>query len=214
MPSKFVGTTNRENWNFEADRELQRRDRVVERATARETRRRERTEAARWNCEIRQEGRRVRVTAAGTKRRERAEFLKWSKEIHAEETRQEFQGWKGKKKFLKVRKRLARVLQHQKNVRPILISHAIHRNIQKWLVKGDGYKDPLIFLKSTAPTVERLIDSVNSAGKKVNVVLICKMMKTDPATGKTRTPLLILDRKRTRCSITFVTSTRLCAIGY
>ena len=175
-----------ENWDFEADRELQRRNRAVERATARETRRRERAEAARWNREIRQEeGRRVRVTAAETKRRERAEFLKWSKEIHAEETRQEFQRWKGKKKFLEVRKRLARVLQHQKNVRPILISNAIRRNTQKWLVKGDGYKDPLVFLKSTAPTVERLIDSVNSAGKKVNVVLICKMMKTDPATGKT-----------------------------
>ena len=52
-------------------------------------------------------------------------------------------------------------------------------------MKGDGYKDLLIFLKSTAPTVERLINSINSAGKKVNVVLICKMMKMDPATGKT-----------------------------
>ena len=38
-----------ENWNFEADRELQRRDLAVERATARETRRRERAKAARWN---------------------------------------------------------------------------------------------------------------------------------------------------------------------
>ena len=148
-----------ENWNLQADRELQRRDRAVERATARKTRRRERAEAARWNREIRQEeGRRVRVTAAETKRRERAEFLKWSKEIHAEETPQEFQRWKGKKKCLKVRKRLARVLQHQNNVHPILISNAICKNTQKWLVKGDGYKDPLIFLKSTAPTVERLID--------------------------------------------------------
>ena len=36
----------RENWNLAADRELQRRDRVVERATARETRRRERAEAS------------------------------------------------------------------------------------------------------------------------------------------------------------------------
>ena len=112
------------------------------------------------------------------------QFLKWLKEIHAEETRREFQRREGKKKFLTVRKRLSRVIQHQKNVRPILIFHAIRRNTQ-WLVKGDGYKAPLIFLKSTAPIVERLIDSVNSAGKKVNVVLICKMMKTDPATGKT-----------------------------
>ena len=70
-------------------------------------------------------------------------------------------------------------------MRPILISNAIRRNTQKWLVKGDGYKDPLIFLKSTAPTVERLIDSVDSEGKKVSVFLVCKMMKTDLDTGKT-----------------------------
>ena len=144
-----------------------------------------RAEASKWRREIEKEKTRCeKVTAAETCRRERAGFLKWSKEIQAEETRQEFQRWKGKKKFLKVCKRLSRVLQHQKNVRPILISCAICRNTQKWFVKGDGHKDPLIFLKSTAPTVERLIDSVNSAGKKVNV-LICKMMKTDPATGKT-----------------------------
>ena len=69
-------------------------------------------------------------------------------------------------------------------MQPILISRAIRRNTQKWFVKGDGYNDSDVFLKSTAPAVERLIDSIGSAGKKVNVVLICKMMKTDPATGK------------------------------
>ena len=45
-------------------------------------------------------------------------------------------------------------------------------------------QDPAVFLESTAPAVERLINSINSAGKKVNVVLTCKMVKTDPATGK------------------------------
>ena len=165
---------------------MKRRDKAVQKKAAAETRKRERAEASKWRREIEKEKtRREKVKAAGTKRRERAEFLKWSKGIHAEETRREFQRWKGKKKFLKVRKRLARVLQHQKNVRPILISRAIRRNTEKWLVKSDGYKDPLIFLTSTAPTVERLIDSVSSAGKKVNVILICKMMKTAPATGKT-----------------------------
>ena len=228
MNRKFIRA---ENWGREADRELKRRDKAVEKATATETRKRERAEAAKWRREIgkeqtrrekvaavetrkrerkehlkwareigKEEIRRVRrqdeKTAAETKKRERAEFLKWKKEIRQEEERREFQLWKGKKKFLTVRKRLSRVIQHQKNVRSILISRAIRRNTQKWLVKGDGYKDPLIFLKSTAPTVERFINSVNSAGKKVNVVLICKMMKTDPAAEKPRTPSLILGRKR------------------
>ena len=43
-----------------------------------------------------------------------------------------------------------------------LISNAIRGNTQKWLVKGDGYKDPTVFLESTAPAVERLINSINS----------------------------------------------------
>ena len=47
-----------------------------------------------------------------------------------------------------------------------------------------GIMTPDVFLGSMAPAVERLIDSINRAGKKVNVILICKMMKTDPATGK------------------------------
>ena len=115
MPTKLIGTKKRENWDREADRELKRRDKAAEKVTAAETRRRKRAEAAKWNREIGKERtRREKVTTAETRRREPAEFLKWSKEIHAEETRQEFQRWKGKKKFLTVRKRLARVLQHKK----------------------------------------------------------------------------------------------------
>ena len=37
MPLKFIGTKKRENWDREADRELQRREKVIERATAEET---------------------------------------------------------------------------------------------------------------------------------------------------------------------------------
>ena len=56
-----------ENWNFEADREL-RRERAVERATARETQRRERAEAAKWNREIGKERTRRENVAAAEKR--------------------------------------------------------------------------------------------------------------------------------------------------
>ena len=104
------------------------------------------------------------------------------------------------------------MLQRRKSAQPILISHAIRKNTQKWFVKGAGYKDPCIFLDSTTPAVIRLIDSVNSAGKKVNVVLICKMMKTDPATGENTYTVAHFRSKTIRCSITFMTSTRLFGI--
>ena len=70
------------------------------------------------------------------------------------------------------------------NLRPILVSEAIRRNTSKWMVPGGGFKDPLVFLESTTPAVERLINSINSVGKKVHTVLVCKMVRTDPETGK------------------------------
>ena len=122
MPSKFIGTKKRENWDREADRELQRRDKAIEKATAIKTRRRERAEASKWNREIRTEQtRREKVTAAGTKKRERAEFLKWSKEIQAEETRREKQrdlneekAWRGSKKFAQIRRCFRRKFERRK----------------------------------------------------------------------------------------------------
>ena len=33
MPTKFIGTTKRENWDRVADQELERRDKVVEKVT-------------------------------------------------------------------------------------------------------------------------------------------------------------------------------------
>ena len=41
MPLKFIYKRKRENWGREADRELKRRDKAVEKATATETRKRE-----------------------------------------------------------------------------------------------------------------------------------------------------------------------------
>ena len=52
------------------------------------------------------------------------------------------------------------------------------------MFKGDRYKDPVVFLEDIGLAVVRLINSVNSAGKKVNVVMTCKLVKTDPATGE------------------------------
>ena len=52
------------------------------------------------------------------------------------------------------------------------------------MIPGRGFKDPLVFLESTTPAVERLINSIDSVGKKVHTVLVCKMVRTDPETGK------------------------------
>ena len=97
------------------------------------------------------------------------ETQKWEKEIRAEEKRQ------------KEEKRQARRL---KNLRPIHVSEAIKKNTIKWMFPGGGFKDPLVYLESTTPAVERLINSTNSVGKKVHTVLVCKMVRTDPETGK------------------------------
>ena len=72
--------------------------------------------------------------------KEREEFLKWKREIHENE--------------LEIR------------TRPILVSSAIKKNTQKWIIKGDDYVDPTVFLENTTSTVERLISSIDSVGKR------------------------------------------------
>ena len=52
------------------------------------------------------------------------------------------------------------------------------------MIPGGGFKDPLVFLESTTPAVERLINSIDSVGKKVYTVLVCKMGRSNPETGK------------------------------
>ena len=77
MPTKFIGTKKRENWDREADWELKCRDKAAEKVTATETRRRERAEVAKWNREIgKEQTRREKVAATETRRRGRTEFLK------------------------------------------------------------------------------------------------------------------------------------------
>ena len=53
------------------------------------------------------------------------------------------------------------------------------------MIPGGGFKDPLVFLENTTPAVERLINSIDSVGKKVHTALVCKMGRTNPETGKT-----------------------------
>ena len=109
-------------------------------------------------------GRRVRfmdrLHTKETRARERAEFKKWQKEIRANE------------------RRLPRQL------RPVLITDAIRGNTQKWTFKGTGQKDPVVFLNQTVDATVWLVDSINSAGKKVNGVLTLKLVKSEPVTGK------------------------------
>ena len=122
MSPKFIGKRKRENWDREADRELKRPDKAVEKRTATETKKRERPKFLKWNKEIEKEKqRRVRVTATETKKRERAEFLKWNKEIQKEETRREIlrelneeKGWHGSKKIGKIRRQFRRKFERRK----------------------------------------------------------------------------------------------------
>ena len=84
----------------------------------------------------------------------------------------------------KLGSKLKKIGKSGRNLRPILVSEAIRRNTSKWMIPGGGFKDPLVFLESTTPAVERLINSTDSVGKKVHTVLVCKMVRTDPETGK------------------------------
>ena len=52
------------------------------------------------------------------------------------------------------------------------------------MIPGGGFKGPVVFLESTTSAVERLINSIDSVGKKVHTVLVCKMVRTNPETGK------------------------------
>ena len=45
-------------------------------------------------------------------------------------------------------------------------------------------KGTSVFLENTTPAVGRLIISTSGVGKKVNTVLVCKMVKTNAATGE------------------------------
>ena len=122
----------------------------------------------------------------------RKETQKWEREIKKKEKRQakvlDDLKWRGKKKFRDIRRKLdnklKKIEKSGKNLRPTLVSEAIRKNTSKWMIPGGGFKDPVVFLESTTPPAERLINSIDSVGKKVYTVLVCKMTRTNPETGK------------------------------
>ena len=138
-------------------------DDIMRGQKVREAKEKERKEYLKWRRGIRQEEkRREKFIAAETKKRERKEYLKWTHEIRENE--------------------------RDISTRPILVSSAIRRNTQKWIIKGDDYVDQTVFLNSTSHKVISFINSIDSVGKKVHTVLVCKMVRTDPETGKNTLP--------------------------
>ena len=141
---------------------------------------REREEAQRIQDEI-MRGEKERET----KEKERKEFLKWKREIRLEKKRREAAETKKKEreKFLKWRREI-KENELEIRTRPILVSSAIKKNTQKWIIKGDDNVDPTVFLNSTSHKVIRLINSIDSVGKKVHTILVCKIVRADPETAK------------------------------
>jgi hypothetical protein len=66
---------------------------------------------------------------------------------------------------------------------PELVSNALRKRTEKWVIDGNGYKDPKIFLDGTTEHVERLVNNTDSIGKKVYTSLYCEMIRSDPETG-------------------------------
>ena len=126
-------------------------------------------ETQKWEKEIRDKG--VR------RRREERERRREIKKEYEQKERFRIAKKKLESKFKKIGKQ-------GENLRPILVSEAIRKNTSKWMIPGGGFKDPLVFLESTTPAVERLINSIDCVGKKVHTVLVCKMGRTNPETGK------------------------------
>ena len=121
------------------------------------------------------------------RKRLKKETQKWEREVRKKEKRQakvlDDLRWKGKKKFRTIKTKLQNKLKKiEKNVKPVLVSDAIKKNTSKWVISGDSFKDPVVFLENTTPAVGRLIISTSGVGKKVNTVLVCKMVKTNAAT--------------------------------
>ena len=64
--------------------------------------------------------------------------------------------------------------QHDARINLVLVSEAIRRNTAKWIVPGNDFKDPFIFLDSAKDEVEKIVTDVNGH-KKVNTTLVCVM---------------------------------------
>ena len=133
-------------------------------------------ETKRWEREINREEKR---RAAAEKRRAAAEKRRAAAEKRRAAAKKKFRTNRNK-----LQKKLERIHKQGKNVRPRLVSNAIRNNTSKWVIDGTNFKDPKVFLNVTSQAVIGLIKSIDSVGKKVNTVLVCKMVRSDPTTGK------------------------------
>ena len=159
---------------------------------------REREELMRRKEEVKSQKRREkeeRMRKKADEDRLKKETKRWEKEIRDDEKRRKLEEkkrrqetkkeYERKERFRIAKKKLeSKFKKMGKNLKPILVSEAIRRNTSKWMIPGGGFKDPLVFLENTTPAVERLINSIDSVGKKVHTVLVCKMGRTNPETGK------------------------------
>ena len=96
--------------------------------------------------------------------------------------------WKGSNKRLRANRRkleekLIKIREEGRHLRPTQVSEAIRGRTGKWTIDGGGFKDPIVFLDVTTPAVERLINGVDSVGKKVHTSLRLKLVRSDPSTG-------------------------------
>ncbi len=66
---------------------------------------------------------------------------------------------------------------------PKLVSAALDKNVQRWFVSGEGYKDPNVFLNHTEHGVKEVVNSV-SGPKKVYTMLKCILGKIALKTGE------------------------------
>ncbi|CAB3990298.1 Hypothetical predicted protein [Paramuricea clavata] len=69
----------------------------------------------------------------------------------------------------------------QSTVKSTLVSSAIKNKTAKWMIPGDGFKDPWVFLNNARPEVEKIVNDVKGA-KKVYLVLTCELVKEDSKT--------------------------------
>ncbi len=63
------------------------------------------------------------------------------------------------------------------------VTEVIRRSISKWEIHANDHKGPSVFLDYTQDEVRRLVTEV-SGMKKVNMVLVCVMVREDPKTGE------------------------------
>ena len=124
-------------------KEREKREKAIEQVRKKELRKFQQMRKKEEDMRKREEGERRRETKREYERKERFRIAK-------------------KKLGFKLKK----IEKSGRNLRPTLVSEAIRRNTSKWMIPGGGFKDPLVFLESTTPAVERLINSITALGKR------------------------------------------------